>query len=101
MFASFLFGLKESQILFMGIFINLSGIVGCLLFGLIDKKWGSEKCVFTSVFALTLLTSWLFFVESVKIFWITAIFIGFFIGPTQASSRGLISKQIKSKKISY
>ena len=97
MFASFLFGLKESQILFMGIFINLSGIVGCLLFGLIDKKWGSEKCVFTSVFALTLLTSWLFFVESVKIFWITAIFIGFFIGPTQASSRGLISKQIKSK----
>jgi UMF1 family MFS transporter len=38
MFASFLFGLTESDILFLGVFINLFGIVGCFSLGRIEDK---------------------------------------------------------------
>ena len=33
MFASFLYGLEEDQILILGISINLAGIMGCIVLG--------------------------------------------------------------------
>ena len=95
MFASFLFGLSESEILLMGIFINLSGILGCLTLGRFDDGLGSEKCVLLCIITLALLTGGLFFVTNTQLFWFIAILIGFFIGPIQASSRSFISKKIK------
>ena len=96
MFASFLFGLSESEILLMGIFINLSGIFGCLTLGRFDDGLGSEKCVLLCIITLALLTGGLFFVTNTQLFWFIAILIGFFIGPIQASSRSFISKKIKA-----
>lgn len=95
MFASFLFGLSESEILLMGIFINLSGILGCLTLGKFDDGFGSEKCVLLCILTLALLTGGLFFVKNSQLFWFMAILIGFFVGPIQASSRSFISKKIK------
>ena len=95
MFASFLFGLSESEILLMGVYINLSGILGCLILGRFDDDLGSEKCVLLCIITLALLTGGLFFVTNTKLFWFIAILIGFFIGPIQASSRSFISKRIK------
>lgn len=95
MFASFLFGLSESEILLMGVFINLSGILGCLTLGRFDDGLGSEKCVLLCILMLALLTGGLFFVTNTQLFWLIAIVIGFFIGPIQASSRSFISKKIK------
>ena len=95
MFASFLFGLSESEVLLMGVFINLSGILGCLTLGRLDDGLGSEKCVLLCIISLGLLTGGLFFVTNTQLFWFMAILIGFFIGPIQASSRSFISKRIK------
>ncbi len=97
MFASFLFGLSESQILFLGIFINLSGVIGCFLLGRIEDSFGSQKILLLCILFLTLLTFSLFFIESVILFWIIAISIGFFVGPIQASSRSLLAKKIDIK----
>ena len=97
MFASFLFGLSESQILFLGIFINLSGVIGCFLLGRIEDRLGSQKILSFCILFLTLLTFFLFFIESILLFWIIAISIGFFIGPIQASSRSLLAKKIDIK----
>ena len=96
MFASFLFGLSEIEILLMGIFINLSGILGCLILGIFDDRLGSEKCVLLCIIMLALLSGSLFFVKSTQLFWFIAILIGFFIGPIQASSRSYVSKKVKS-----
>ena len=78
MFASFLFGLKESQILFMGIFI---GLWYCRMSTVwVDRQEvGIRKMRFYERFCFNTFDILAFFVESVKIFWITAIFIGFFI----------------------
>ncbi len=96
MFASFLFGFSESQILFLGVFINFSGIIGCLILGRYEDRFGSEKTVLVCIFALLLSTALLFITKKNLIFWLIALFIGFFIGPIQAASRSVIVKKIRS-----
>ena len=95
MFAAFIFGLSESEIIFLGIFINLSGIIGCLTFGLVEKKLDSMEIVMICIGALLILTSILFFTEAVSFFWLIALAIGFFIGPIQASSRAFLAENLK------
>ena len=97
MIAAFLFGLSESQILFLGVFINLFGIIGCFVVGNFEDKIGSLKTVILCIVALFTLTTILFFIQDLSKFWITALFIGFFIGPIQASSRSYLVKKIKSQ----
>ncbi|MAI28601.1 MAG: hypothetical protein CMP38_00165 [Rickettsiales bacterium] len=96
MFASFLFEFSESQILFLGVFINLSGIIGCLILGRYEDKIGSEKTVLVCILGLFLSTIFLYFTKKYEIFWLLALLIGFFIGPIQASSRSVIVKKIRS-----
>ena len=94
MFASFLFGLSESEILLMGVFINLSGILGCLTLGRFDDGLGSEKCII--MYYNAYFTYWrLVFCHKHPIFLVYSNFNRLFIGPIQASSRSFISKKIK------
>ena len=96
MFASFIFNLSEAQILLLGIFINLFGIIGCLILGKIDDSYGSDRVLLICIVALFLLTLILFFISKISQFWIVAIMIGFFVGPIQASSRSLLAKKIST-----
>ena len=97
MIASFLFGFSEKQILKLGIFINLFGIIGCLSLGKIEDKVGSEKIVLTCIVFLLLITFTLYFINDTKIFWLLSLMIGFFIGPIQAASRSVLAKKLKSE----
>ena len=96
MFASFLFNFSEKELLLLGIFINLFGILGCFFLGWIEDQVGSEKNVRTCILGLLILTSILFFSESKLFFWMLSLGIGFFVGPIQASSRSVMVKRIKS-----
>ena len=64
MFASFLFGLKESEILFLGVFINLFGIIGCLILGRFEDRIGPEKNVIICIIGLLVSSTLIFFIES-------------------------------------
>ena len=97
MIAAFIFELSESQILFLGVFINLFGILGCLALGKFEDSIGSLKTIIICILSLLTLTIILFFVKNNTGFWIIALLIGFFIGPIQASSRSFLVKNIKSK----
>tara|TARA_B100000963_G_C22622401_1_gene670622 strand:- start:447 stop:1673 length:1227 start_codon:yes stop_codon:yes gene_type:complete len=97
MFAAFLFGMTEAEILFLGVFINLSGVLGCLIVGKYEDQIGSLKTVKICIIVLLVLTTILFFISHILSFWIVALFVGFFIGPIQASSRSFLVKKIKSK----
>ena len=97
MIASFLFGFSEAEILKLGIFINLAGIVGCLLLGKIEDKTGSEKIVIVCIIFLMFITITLYFTNSTTIFWVLSLMIGFFIGPIQAASRSVIAKRMMAK----
>jgi UMF1 family MFS transporter len=97
MIASFLFGFSEKEILKLGIFINLFGIIGCLSLGKIEDRVGSEKIVLTCIIFLLLITFTLYFINDTKIFWLLSLMIGFFIGPIQAASRSVLAKKLKSE----
>lgn len=94
MFASFLYNFTESEILLLGVFINLSGVVGCIIFGILEKSLSAEKSVLLCIVALLLLTTGLLIVENVNLFWLIALSIGFFIGPIQACSRSVLVKKL-------
>ncbi len=94
MFASFLYNFSETEILLLGIFINLSGIIGCIIFGIYENILGVERNIFISILGLTFLSSILLFVDSKINFWIIAMSIGFFIGPIQACSRSLLVEKL-------
>ena len=97
MFASFLYGLEEDQILILGISINLAGIMGCIVLGRIEDRIGSEKVIKICIVSLLLTTLGLYFTFEKTVFWLLALLIGFFIGPIQAASRSLVSKRMESE----
>ncbi|MAH78934.1 MAG: hypothetical protein CMP41_03265 [Rickettsiales bacterium] len=99
LFASILFNFSENEILLLGIFINLAGIIGCLFFAKFEDNIGSRKTICICIISLTILTFLLLFIKTKLFFWSLALFIGFFIGPIQASSRSYLSKSIGEKDV--
>ena len=97
MIAAFIFGLSESEILFLGVSINFFGIIGCLVIGSVEDKMGSLNAVKICISGLLILTLILFFTESYYSFWVIALLVGFFIGPIQASSRSFLVQKINAQ----
>ena len=95
MIAAFIFGLSESEILFLGVSINFFGIIGCIVIGSIEDKIGSLNAVRICISGLLILTLILYFTKSYFSFWVIALLVGFFIGPIQASSRSFLVQKIK------
>ncbi|MAI83521.1 MAG: hypothetical protein CMM91_01110 [Rickettsiales bacterium] len=97
-YASNIHHLKEPDILLLGILINLFGIMGCISFSFIDDKIGSYRSIFLCLLFLFGFTILMFLNSSKIIFWFSALAIGFFIGPIQASSRSFLSNLINSNE---
>ena len=97
MIAAFIFGLSESEILFLGVSINFFGIIGCLVIGSVEDKMGSLNAVKICISGLLILTLILYFTESYFSFWVIALLVGFFIGPIQASSRSFLVQKINAQ----
>ena len=97
MIAAFIFGLSESEILFLGVSINFFGIIGCLVIGSVEDKIGSLNAVKICISGLLILTLILYFTESYFSFWVIALLVGFFIGPIQASSRSFLVQKINAQ----
>lgn len=97
MIAAFIFGLSESEILFLGVSINFFGIIGCLVIGSVEDKMGSLNAVKICISGLLILTLILYFTESYYSFWVIALLVGFFIGPIQASSRSFLVQKINTQ----
>ncbi len=97
MIAAFIFGLSETEILFLGVSINFFGIIGCLVIGSFEDKIGSLNAVKICISGLLILTLILYFTESYYSFWVIALLVGFFIGPIQASSRSFLVQKIKAQ----
>ena len=97
MIAAFIFGLSESEILFLGVSINFFGIIGCLVIGSVEDKMGSLNAVKICISGLLILSLILYFTECYYSFWVIALLVGFFIGPIQASSRSFLVQKINAQ----
>lgn len=88
---------SEKEVIFLGIFINLSGFFGCLILGFLEDRVSSKINILGCLVSLFFLTIVLLVNENKTTFWIIGILIGFFIGPIQASSRAYFSLHLSSK----
>ncbi|WP_142850506.1 MFS transporter [Telmatospirillum sp. J64-1] len=90
-YAAGTFGMSVSEIIIFGIAINVTAGLGAGLFAFMDDKVGSKPTILVSLAGLSLLGGGLLFVESHFWFWVLALPLGLFVGPTQAASRSLMS----------
>ena len=117
-YAKVTIGFSFDEIIFLGIALNVLAGLGAFLFGLIDDVWSSQRTIKISILFLMMacfiailapelpgICQLIFGGDAVpdwfntkNIFWISAIFIGFFAGPNQSSSRALMSRITPEEK---
>ncbi|MAJ98869.1 MAG: MFS transporter [Flavobacteriales bacterium] len=101
-----------NEIMFLGIVLNVMAGLGSFLMGFLDDKVGGKKTIEVSLFGLSLAVFFAIiapdlrgflqyllggnivpsYINSKNIFWFSAILIGIFSGPNQASSRSLMGR---------
>lgn len=91
-YAAGTFGMSFQDIIVFGIAMNVSAGLGAFGFGWLDDKLGAKPTITFSLIAMILLGTALIFIEDVTWFWITALTLGVFFGPVQASSRSLMAR---------
>lgn len=89
-YASTEFGLQPHQIILFGIMLNVCAGIGAAGFAWFDDAIGSKKIILIALTGLILSLAGLLLVKSILWFWIIAVFLAFFVGPTQAASRTLM-----------
>lgn len=90
-YAAGTFNLSFAEIIQFGIAMNITAGIGAVSFAWLDDGIGSKRTILTCLICMILLTTALLFVQDVKWFWILALTLGLFVGPTQAASRTLMS----------
>ncbi len=105
-------GFSFDEIMILGIVLNITAGLGAFLMGYLDDKVGGKRTIKVTLLGLMIamllavmapdLRPWLQYylggsvvpnwLTSKNIFWISAILIGIFSGPNQASSRSLMGR---------
>ncbi|MFZ5791329.1 MAG: MFS transporter [Pseudomonadota bacterium] len=86
------FGMTIEEVLIFGIALNVTAGLGAAAFGWVDDWLGAKPTILISLGALTLLGLAILPVENPTLFWVLALAIGVFLGPTQAASRSLMAR---------
>lgn len=111
-YAAGVIGFSFEEIMLMGIVLNVTAGLGAFLMGYVDDKQGGRRTIQYSIVFLSLACLIAFsapdlpgileltfgghaipdWVNPKTLFWVAAIFIGFFSGPNQAASRSLMAR---------
>ncbi len=90
-YAAGTFGMGFSELILFGIALNVTAGIGAALFGWIDDKIGPKKTIVISVCALMILSALVLLAPTKTWFWIIAMPLGIFVGPSQAASRSMMT----------
>ena len=86
------FGMSLEQVLIFGIVLNVTAGLGAAGFAWVDDWIGAKPTILIALAATTLLGIAILLVYDIVWFWILAIAIGTFLGPTQAASRSMMAR---------
>jgi UMF1 family MFS transporter len=86
------FGLDSVEILAFGIALNVAAGVGALAFAWVDDWIGGRQTVLLGLVGLIVPGTALLLAGSELWFWIFAVVLGIFVGPTQAASRSYLAR---------
>jgi UMF1 family MFS transporter len=91
-YAAGTFGMSLSEVIMLGIALNLTAAVGALGFAWVDDWIGPRRTIALSLSAITGLSIALLLIHSKGWFWGLALILGIFFGPAQAASRSLMAR---------
>jgi UMF1 family MFS transporter len=86
------FGMSFSEVILLGIAINVSAGLGAFVFGVLDDRIGGKATVMWSLVALFVLSLVAILAPSKPWFWVAGILLGIFVGPNQSASRSLMGR---------
>jgi UMF1 family MFS transporter len=86
------FAMSTTEVLQLGIGLNVTAGLGALGFALIEDRIGSRRLVLLSLAALIVLGVAVLWAPDRRLFWATALPLGLFIGPAQSASRSLMAQ---------
>lgn len=86
------YGVAPDHILFFGIGANVVAAAGAFIGGLFDDKFGPKRIIVTALFGLLMSAIIVFVQDGTLAFWIWGLFLCFFVGPVQSSSRAFLGR---------
>ena len=86
------YGVDPGDILFFGIGANVVAAAGAFLGGLFDDKFGPKRIIVASLLGLLVSATIVFVQDGTLAFWIWGLFLCFFVGPVQSSSRAFLGR---------
>ena len=86
------YGVDPGQILFFGIGANVVAALGAFIGGLFDDKFGPKRIILVSLLGLIASAVIIFVQDGTLAFWIWGLFLCFFVGPVQSSSRAFLGR---------
>jgi UMF1 family MFS transporter len=86
------FAMSTTEVLQLGIGLNVTAGLGALGFALIEDRIGSRRLVLLSLGALIVLGIAVLWAPDRRLFWATALPLGLFVGPAQSASRSLMAQ---------
>ncbi len=98
-YAAGTFKLSVSEIVVLGIIMNISAGLGAALFAWVDDWIGSKNTTLIALAGLLLTYCFLLTVQSTTLFWLSAPTLSIFVGPVQAASRTLLARLAKPEEI--
>ena len=91
-YAAGTFGMTVDEIILFGIALNVTAGLGALSFAWIDDWIGSKRTIMIALIGLVIVGTPILFITSKTLFWVLALMMGIFMGPTQAASRSLMAR---------
>jgi UMF1 family MFS transporter len=91
------YGVDPGDILFFGIAANVVAAAGAFCGGLFDDKFGPKRIILVSLLGLIASAVVIFVQDGTLAFWIWGLFLCFFVGPVQSSSRAFLGRLTTAK----
>jgi UMF1 family MFS transporter len=92
--AGIVFGFGFTDLVILGIVLNLVAGIATILAGRLDDRFGPKTVILVSVFGLAICTLAVFVLADLgaPMFWVVGIILALFTGPAQAASRSFLAR---------
>ncbi len=97
-FAVNVFDFELSDVIMLGIVLNVAAGIGAIALGFLDDKIGGRNTILISIVGLTIASLGVLLSESREVFWASAILAGLMVGPNQSASRSLLGRFVPDDK---
>ena len=89
-YAAGTFGMGMSEIILLGISMNIAAGIGAISLAWIDDYLGSKPTILISILGMIIFGAVIGYTDDKTIFWIAGLLVTLFVGPVQAASRSLL-----------